>query len=101
MRGPGPLRKKVGEPRPMRLQGSDTYEPTEQVVLLDILFVLFQVKRGSICQFTVVHFDFCFDLIHIFVSLCMYNQEIFIGGANKKQVSTFKYIMPLFLKHQP
>ena len=33
--------------------------PTQPPVLLDSLFVLFQVKRGTICQFTVVHFDFC------------------------------------------
>jgi len=29
------------------------------IVLLDSIFVLFQVKRGTICQFTVVHLDFC------------------------------------------
>jgi len=31
--------------------------------------VLFQVKRGTICQFTVVHFDFCL-ISNIFSCRC-------------------------------
>jgi len=56
---PGPPRKKWGSLDPCGTPGSDTYEPTQHLVLQDILSVLFQVKRVNICQFTVVHFDFC------------------------------------------
>jgi len=57
--GPRPPRKKAGEPKHMRPPQFPHYEPTQHLVFLDNLFVLFQVKRGTICQFTVVHFDFC------------------------------------------
>jgi len=44
VRGPRPPRKKWGSLNPCGLRGSATYEPTYHLVLLDILFVLFQVN---------------------------------------------------------
>jgi len=54
-----PSQKKWASVDPCGPPGSATYEPTQHLVLLDSLFVLFQVKRGAIFQFTVVPFDFC------------------------------------------
>jgi len=43
------LQKKWESLDPCGPLGSTTYQPTQHLVLLDILFELFQVKRGSIC----------------------------------------------------
>jgi len=56
--GGGARRKKVEELKPKPPSGFRHYESTQHLVLLDILFMLFQVKLGTICQFTVVHYDF-------------------------------------------
>jgi len=34
---------------------------------------VFQVKLGTFLPIAVVHFDFCFNLKYIFMSLCKYN----------------------------
>jgi len=52
--------KKVGEPKPMRPPRFRHLWAYAAPSFAGHSFVLFQVKRVTICQFTVVHFDFCF-----------------------------------------
>jgi len=69
--------KKVGKPRAMRPSRFRHISAHVKPSLLDILFLLFQVKRGTTFQFTVVCFDF-YLISNIFSCrcACMYNSRI-------------------------
>jgi len=77
---------------------SATYKPTQHLVLL--IFFLCYFRWNEILLYLPIHrcsFWFLFNLKHIFVSLCMYNQwrtqKLFMGGFHSVAQGSHLYLV--------